>query len=351
MTRTRAVALVNGPWQAISLAASLRHLRPSGGLLAVLVDMNQGSRLCETTKQILSANGIADTLCIPTGTSCAQAEQRMHEVTRGALGEVELVATYGVHRPMARFLCNLASRAELLVYEDGLRAYVSDPSPAPRASRWLRAAAYLLGRRSGMAWRDPRLERGRVAHALLLTNSLEPPRQAQAGTLHRVPKEHVQHAITRARPPFAERLDRPYLLIVGQYYAALKQMSHALELERYAEAAREAERRGLTPVWRGHIRSEDPLYERLRCLCPSLRNFNELVDDPSYPLELYHPLFDARCAGAVSFSSSALFYLRELYQVPTYTLLDAAMVRRMNYPHRDGCALALAKLPQLLPAA
>ncbi len=352
MTGTRAVALVNGPWQAITLAASLRQVQPPGALLAVLLDMSEGSRLCETTRHILRANGIENTACVPAGSSRSRAEKLLREAARGALAEVKLVATYGVHRPMARFLCNLMGRAELLVYEDGLRAYVNgDSSPTARASRWLRSAAFLLGRRFGMAWRDPRLKRDHVAHALLLTSTLPAPHAAQNGTLHGVPKEHVRDAIMRAKPAFTERLDRPYFLIVGQYYAALKQMSSAVELERYAAAAGEAERRGVTPVWRGHIRNEDTLYETLKQRCPSLLNFDELVDDPSYPLELYDSLFDARCAGVVSFSSSALFYLRELYAVPSYTLLDATLVRRMNYPHRDGCALALAKLPQLLPAA
>ncbi|HTU57454.1 MAG TPA: polysialyltransferase family glycosyltransferase, partial [Polyangiales bacterium] len=216
---------------------------------------------------------------------------------------------------------------------------------------WLRPAAFLLGRRFGMAWRDPRIGRDRVEHALLLTGTLQAPREAHGGTLHRVAKEHVQSAIARARPAFTEALDGPYFLIVGQYYATLRQMSRSEELGRYAAAAEEATRRGFTPVWRGHIRNDDRYYDELKQRCPSLRNFSELVDDPSYPLELYDSLFDARCAGAASFSSSALFYLRELYGVATYTLLDAGMVQRMNYPHRDGCGLALSQLPHLLPAA
>jgi hypothetical protein len=216
------------------------------------------------------------------------------------------------------------------------------------------AAAQAWGvfdREFGMAWTVVPKTR-EFAYCVLLGERLPLPARLREAEVHHIPKQALQHSLAAIEPPrLRQKPAAPFVLIVGQYYAQLKQMSAGTELDAYSAAAREIVRRGQIPVWRGHIRKHDAFFIPLKAACPALQNFSELVEDASLPLELYADLFTGACAGAVSFSSSALFYLQYVHGIETHTLLSDALIARMNHPHREACVLAHTHLPRFASAA
>jgi hypothetical protein len=350
------LCLINGPWQALSLAASLRELglaAPETRLVGLLVDMPGAGPLQAATCRILRANGVTELHGVPRETALGSLPASIRALERRAaveLARVDMVAAYGVHRPIARYVLNLCPRADILLYEEGLRTYVgSEGSWQARAGAGL---ARLWGRVDPtfeLAFRPPRSRKRDYAYALLLGDRLPLPAELHGARVHHVSSRHLRDAMAGVSAPGVRELpERPYTLIVGQYYARLKQISRQAELEAYALAALHIAARGQIPIWRGHPREGDATFGALRARCPSLRDFGELAEDTSLPLELYADLFGPRCAGVVSFSSSALFYLGRLHGVAAHTLLDPAWVQDMSSPHRDACALALAHVPRFL---
>lgn len=347
------LCLVNGPWQALSLAASLRELAASARhakCVALLVDMEEGSSFHGATARILRANGLVELHTIAKSTPLSALAEVVRAIERASsieLADVSSVLTYGVHRPIARYLVSLTGRAKVVIYEEGLRNYVPPSSSIRERARirlaqtWGRVAPNF-----GKAWTFPQESARTLEYCLLLGRRLPTPLPLRNATVHHVSDIHLQSAIATA-PTSARRTENvgPFVIMVGQYYARLKQMSVEQELEAYAQAARSIVQRGQTPVWRGHIRETDAYFEQLRRRCPELCNFNQLVDDASLPLELHSDLLTNGCAGAVSFSSSALFYLHHLYGLSTQTLLTEQMIHPMNYPHREACLLALQHIP------
>lgn len=347
------LAIVNGAFQATSLLAALRELGlPPGAvdLRVILVDMLPQSLLHQVTRRILEAAGVQRMWLLAPSTKVQAFPAALADAERALelrMQELTTLAVYGVHRPVARFFANRAPQAKLLIYEDGTRAYLGAP---PALRRYLHAfrdqGARLLGSAFADAFREPRHEAREVSYALLLSDLLAPPPDVLLSTLVRVRSESLRKVMQACTPRVKRmQLERPFILLIGQYYARLKQLSEQEELALYRKATARIVERGLIPVWRGHIREEDRLFATLKQTFPTLRSFDELVDEPGFPLEFYAALFEGPCAGAVSFSSSALFYLKQLYQLPTYTMVDERLVASMNHPHRDGCKLALDNLP------
>lgn len=324
---------------------------PETRIATVLVDMEAGSRFFEVTSEILEAHQLRERCHIPKAINplrMARARKAIEAQLGLPIAEIPLIVTFGYHRPVSRYFCNHATGARLVFYEEGLRTYVDQaPMLGARSGRRIDNLWSLADRSLTKLSVDPAFAHRAVEYTLLLSDQIAPPPSVARHTLRRLPAEALRRVLNDAKPAAARELraappaDRQAALIVGQYYAQLKQMDEEKELAIYVDAANTIVQRGLVPVWRGHIRERDLLYERLKQRCSALRNFAEFVDDPSYPLEFHVDFFSEQCACVVSLASSALFYLNYLYDIPAYTLLDAEMTSAMQYPHKDACAFAL----------
>jgi Alpha-2,8-polysialyltransferase (POLYST) len=345
------VCLVNGPFQALSLSAWLRSRSAAGETIqpfAVLVDMDPASQLHAATSRILRANGVVRTYTIPASTGVhgfGAAVRALEGAIDLRLGRVRMVASYGTHRPVARFLLGLMPDAELVIYEEGLRIYVPSQGDVRERLRMKLAGAWgMIDRSFGRAWTAAPQPVARRRVSLLLGERLPVPDRLRASRVELVPHARLRESIAALADPARQAPvlpDQPYGVIVGQYYARLSQMSEQTEHDAYLSAARALLSRGILPIWRGHIRTEDTTFRRLKDACPALRSFDELVGEATLPLECHASVFSDACRAVVSFSSSALFYLPLLYGTPAYTLLTPELVARMRYPHREGGRLAL----------
>ena len=349
--RNAALCIVNGPFQALSLVASLRQLGrlPGDGLCALLVDMESDSVLQRATSSVLAQSGIDMHFVVskhlaprdwPRRLAAIEAEAAM------AFGSIETLFTYGLHRPIARYLAHVASRARIVIYEEGLRTYVaSEPSARERARLRVAGLWGLVDPDFGMAWSLPRPGTRDIAYCLLLGERLPLPETLLRARVTLVGEQALRATLSALSSP-TPRCTPPAkaILIVGQYYARLKQMTRAAELAAYSAAAIEITRRGCVPIFRGHLRDDDDLFPELATRCPELRNFSEFFDDAGLPLELYASMFPEHCVGAVSFSSSALYYLRYLYGIDTCTLLSPRHIERMKLSASRGVC---ARSPEL----
>jgi len=339
------LSLVNGPWQALSLVATLRSRKGElpTEVVALLVDMVHGSAFHAATTRILQSHGVVQLYTIPASVSLGKLPSTLAQLHGEGLRmeHVRWIATYGMHRPVARYLLNVLPKARVLIYEEGLRAYVPPNTSLRDRLRMKLARAWgIVDRDFGLGWTPPRAW-SEAEYSLLLSDRLPLPAATQKARTHFVPTEHLQAAIATLPAPTVRDLPaRPYALIIGQYYARLKQMSPQVELETYVASARAILARGHVPIWKGHARERDDLFLALRERCAEVRNFSDFVDDASLPVELYRDFFGARCAAAISLSSSALFYIARLHGIPTFTLLTEPMLRRMRHPHVDACRLA-----------
>jgi Alpha-2,8-polysialyltransferase (POLYST) len=346
------LCLVNGPWQALSLAAVLRERGARDEARGVLVDMDPASELHAATREVLRANGITCTFTIPGSTPIRglRAQLAELEAALGApLARLRTVYTYGVHRPVARYVLSAMPTSSVVVYEEGLRTYVPLEGGARERLRFGLAGAWgKLDREFGRAWTEPPQPPSARRYALLLGERMSLPAGVAAAQVEHIAREQLVASVQAVPEPALRAVPaRGYGVIVGQYYARLAQLREADELAAYVRAARLLVERGLVPVWRGHIRQTDTLFEPLKAACPELRSFRELVADSSLPLECHASVFGPACRAVVSFSSSALFYLPVLYGTRAYTMLSPDQPARMNHPHRDACLLALAHVPPL----
>jgi hypothetical protein len=350
--QTTLLCLVNGPWQALSLVAALRQCQLDlsvSSAVALLVDMPEGSSLQQATARILRAHGIDRQHTLDHGLALRALPARLSALRRAGvldLRAVHTVMTYGMHRPVARYLLNSTPAARVVVYEEGLRAYVPPNTSLRDRLRFRLARTWgRIDRDFGKGWKAPRAWRD-VEYALLLADQLPLPEATRQARVHRVEARHLRAALDALPAPRVRDLpERPYVLLVGQYYARLRQLTPTRELSLYSEAVQAIQARGQVAVWRGHLREHDTLFEQLQQRCPGLRSFSDFVDDPGLPLELYADFFGSRCVATVSMSSSALFYLRHIHGTPAYTLLTDALVAPMRYPHKPACLLALRHLP------
>lgn len=361
MKKRNVLILVNGPWQAVSCIAALRtlgFLSGGGEIYCLVVDMEKDSFFYKATTDLLLRFGIGRTFFVTKKISPRLLLKKADEIERAfgiSFSAIDELLIFGYHRPVARFFCGKCLNAEITVYEEGIRTYIDKGLGAEKGLRKIRR---LFDPAYAQICVDERFYEKAARVCLLLSPILEFENIYKNSKVIEIEKSLLSSLLLSATAPFEKEgrgdsamsatkkdLQWPYperfMLIVGQYYSNLNQMSEAEELAVYKDAATAIKKMGCRPVWRGHIRMNDAFFSALKSACPSLVNFNDIVETPYYPLEFFaHGLGD-KCAGLVSISSSSLYYFKHLTAAPTYTLADDSVVENMKSPHADACRLAM----------
>lgn len=111
--------------------------------------------------------------------------------------------------------------------------------------------------------------------------------------------------------------DKNKVLVLGQCFSLWGLFSWEEELNIYSEIISLLLEYNFIPIWKEHPRMTQPFYRELTSQHSSLKTL-ELNLHYSYPIELFvKPL---NLMGCVSLTSTSLFYLKDLFKIPTYTL-------------------------------
>lgn len=105
-------------------------------------------------------------------------------------------------------------------------------------------------------------------------------------------------------------------LVLGQCFSEWKLLSWEEELEIYSKIFSILTEHNFTLLWKEHPRMTQPFYKELTSRYSAI-NPLELNLHFSWPIELFvKPL---NLVGCVSITSTSLFYLKDLFDIPTYT--------------------------------
>lgn len=340
--------VVNGPWQAAVCIAALksRHIHAeTANIFCLIVDVQNDSHMYRVTEKLLLASGISNIFFVPKETSLKGVAQKVSVIEKQfqvGFPQMDDILVYGYHRAIARFFCTQCTQARVTVYEEGIRTYTAPCFPAKKGlSYLLRKLRAALDTPYRQALMHPLLY-PRVHHVCLLISDLLPLPDIypNARVTPIAPATMVEVLASVRAPGIKWPHSQKMVLIAGQYYSLLKQMSKETEQRLYRDAAEKILDAGYLPVWRGHIRETDVLFDKLKARCPRLINFSDAVSDPHYPLEFYAAQLQDTCSAMVSISSSSLYYFKKITRIPSYSLIDDAIVRGMTRFHRETCSLA-----------
>jgi hypothetical protein len=266
--------------------------------------------------------------------------------------EVEAVWTSKIFTPHEKFVLACHPIAGIHLYEEGLHSFVQKaftPGSHP-LEIFIPRIAYRALRQ---AWHGPRgrwwsvaapgvsaLQAARIEGAwLLLGRTLGAPDYIPLESVQTINTEHVREVIESLPVPETalteDPPDTPPFLVLGQCFSRWDRMTWEEELRFYAARLAIIRDRGYPIVWKDHPRAEPPfgpaLVEELG------RDVVTLIDLPqAWPVEVVASRL--KLAGCATVSSSALFYLHLLYDIPTYTLADAEHLDLVSY--KDFSAIA-----------
>ena len=349
---SNALVLINGPWQCVVALATLRSLQSEGHHLQpffLIVDLEIGSDIHQTVSSIIGKAEAHRCYSLDKRMGARELQAASLHVRRNFAVDFERIATvitFGFHRPVSRFFCNICRFAEIVFYEEGLRTFVPPELYGDSRLQYVWRRACGVGRpayRRTLA--DARLWKRLGGVSTILSAEFSLP--SRYTHLLRIDcRSEARELISRFPDELGPvRRLPPFVLVVGQYYATLNQLTAVEERRLYLTAVHRIAAAGLSPVWRGHIREVDEVYAYLRQQCDELIGFSDIFPRSALPLEFYGPYLRESCAGVVSLSSSALFYLNAFFEIPTYTLLTPGLSRKMRQPHRATCALVRQHIP------
>ncbi len=345
--------LGNGPWQLIMAAAAGRQAGPdaagNGTDTVGLYAMQPGSAIGQTAQhfaEVLFPEArclwLNEQLDPPIG-SRAELAARC-EALYDAMGTREAAEVWlsKLFAPAEKCVLAAYPAAALQLYEEGLHFYV--PQPCPPACDWREAGAPHLWPRIVRAGVRPR--RWPVRHIAM--NGLYPPHLARVAGVWQSPAEDVRLPGHLARMP-ARRVSRetllgvldalacpvpdlpdepPRLLVLGQCFYRYGILPWQAEAAFYERSVGRILARGYRVWWKEHPRTE-------HAFLPALQEAFDTGRVRAFPLEAPWPVELAATrmplAGCAAVSSSALFYLRDLFGLPTYTMAEPTLTRRIRY--------------------
>ena len=349
----KVLLLINGPWQASLCIAALKTALVSDRthrILPLIVDADTGTFFHSFTTKILAQEGLTDFFEIEKKVSPSRLAAYKTQIERKFdvdFSQIDEVFTFGTHRSVSVYFCNAAENAHIYLYEEGLRSYLSQTSARANVFQRLYATLVSWVSRDALLYYSVKQLKDRISGLyLLLQNSGKLHGGQSDYRTYPIDPEAVKQIMGRVGDIAVHAAGRcKIVLIVGQYYASLKQLSPEMEYRTYLNAAQSIVEKGFVPVWRGHIRQEDLLFERLKAACPELTSFNDMVSCPYYPLEFYTKLLVEHCAAVVSISSSSLLYFDYLFGIPAFTLCTEELIATMKSPHKESCELVRRVLP------
>lgn len=368
MGRTR-ITLAAGPWQIVTAAAALEQAdRCAGGRpyqdILVLYGVNpKAEALVRTMEAVASAVRswervvwAIDTLSEPTyerrwdnhlyRPDLKRLLRNVVERIGVAPAEVTELFVCTLHTPAEKLVVEAYPGAAIALYEEGLQNYVPQrPNAWPGIARWGNDTREALAEAAGALVTDPiqtrRIFRGwscvggrhlaRVqALYLYITRDLGVAAPYQDVPLQVIDHEVLRTVISRCAslaPAEEDTAGRDHdaqsankVLVLGQCYAMFDWITRDREIDVYAGAVRTLLEQGRTVLWKDHPRLPQSYFGEIAERCG-------VVNDPSrFRLASLPPVLPVEfvadrlgLVGCVAGTSSALFYLRHLYNIPTFS--------------------------------
>lgn len=351
------VGCINGPWQAVTLAAAWRTraggIPPSARRILFVTKGHDGDRTVETAKSLGPiVPGVEQTLVVgpelkfDAFLDVEKFKQRIHAAT-GLSPDAEMELWLGSAGDWAEaLLCAAFPRASIHVFEDGIGTYVkgafaqkfSEPMSADRFSSDLKKLFYRLGTyfssgdgvKSALAAKKAmQSSSGRIAdYHLFLARWLV---DAEVRSAHRVTvidPEIMKGCLRDAAKILALDFVSPWspganpLILLGQCFHVSGLGSAEQECAIYAGIVNQCLDRGFTVYWKGHPRLGDEFFETLRRSASRPDQLFPFPGPASVPLEI--SLYNVPPDGLMvaSAMSTSLFYMPRLLSIPSRQFAD-----------------------------
>ncbi len=243
------------------------------------------------------------------------------------------------------WLCKLIDQAEkivaesypdaaIAVYEDGLHTYV----PQEDWQLWdasLISQPKKLARKISCRVKEAKtsfncLNKGGLCHKHIARISKAYCLNCDRLPLPRYLKPHQQKIesqsiidtldiINKAIAPLSSiSQGKNYFLILGQCFSRWNLISWSDELKIYRQIFKTITELNLVPIWKEHPRADRAFFPHLAENCP-LEPI-ELNVHYAWPIELFARQLNLQ--GCVSVTSTSLFNLKSLFEIPTYTVAN-----------------------------
>lgn len=354
---TTVICSAVGPWQVITLAASLRHDRsaPRTDERYTLLLHGQRTRAMEAVTEAL-ANSLwkwdqviwmDDLDGSPVQCGLSQYLKRIGRLER-QMQTLHLVADEiwvgKLWSHAESTLVELFPRATIISYEDGLHSYVNKDLGSrgwsafdfrqPRSSLRLALAGATrvsrFARLSGSGIPQHHLARLRVYYGVLAQH-LRPGHPIPTEKVVPLPRQLMKDVLAMARAAVGVAEPRtktkPRALVLGQCFSSFGCMSWTLERVMYSRSISQILSAGYEVEWKEHPRAEKPFGPTIQGT--SGVDFEISQVPPAIPIDLI--ISPATYDLVVGLTSTSLIYCQVLHNVPSASLtMGSALLSHDN---------------------
>lgn len=333
-----------GTWQLVVVAAALRQTRVEQGIESEDYLVLYGYKLSDRLKDWMTH--LAEHLWaweklmwvesppnLATATIDSDQLASVYQHTNGL--DVDEIWVCKVCEWFEKQMIDAYPRSKIVVYEDGTLNYIPKAytcsfnlltliRPQRLIRQTLRGFAHhpqhCLREQGICAKQISRLEKS----FLCLSPMLPVPKYLSRSPVFPIKTTYLLESIEAAarlwsnkQPLLPEALNQQdVMLVLGSCYNKWLLMSWEHELEVYYRAIHLLLERGYAVVWKEHPRIDQPFFPELDKRTRSER-FKELKAPLELPVELF--VSELPLVGCVAPISTSLFYLRQVFDIPTYT--------------------------------
>ncbi len=263
----------------------------------------------------------------------------------------------------AKFILETYQKAAIILYEDGLHSYVSyehidlldthnlitKKELKLLLKRFIlrQAKPYDIINKRGLCQRH--LNRLKRVHLSLL-NYLPVPEYMNQAVIKKIQAESLITSVKAIQRNIKlnnilnsrKSLDNN-VLVLGQCFSKWEIISWQEEFKLYKNICSTLIHNNLVPLWKEHPRVNKPFYDSLVNELPSVKKI-DLNFHYSWPIEIFLDQLDIK--ACVAATSTSLFYLKEIFEIPTYTFAHE-LPNLSNQEFSSMADIVINKIPKL----
>ena len=246
--------------------------------------------------------------------------------------------------PLEKIAIDTYEDSPIVLYEDGLWVFAPQKLYSREfSSRFLLYPRKLIKlikskqiKKKGMLHykikgvRQDHLQRLKMAY-LYLSKYMSAPKYLENIPKEQILSENIRSALYKARENIYEKVivkenknsfSNSFLVLAQNFSKNNKMVKRNEELNCYLYVVTALINQGYKVYWKEHPRTNWKFFEEIssKLNFQQLNNFYELEVPFSYPVELF--VEELNIKGCVSCTSSALFSIRDLFDIPTFTAVD-----------------------------
>ncbi|MGB8700725.1 MAG: polysialyltransferase family glycosyltransferase [Thermosynechococcaceae cyanobacterium] len=375
--KIKRLIFATGPWQIIIALSAMRQESTSSSLsyedhlflyFYRIPDetkqiMLQIANLLGDWKSIIQINeAFLDTALIEVNqTSFLQYSNNIKKIINiDKINEIWICLMAG---KLEKLLIESYLEADIVIYEDGLCMYAKeigynrflDKNYISMARKLKHESINFIRRKSNNIYIynntglvNKHVDRLTKAY-LFLSKMLHYPDYLKKASIKQINNDSIEDSIMtiNRNNKFFQALDKnkysePMVLVLSQCFSKWHRMSWDEELSIYKQALKTIIQHGLTPLWKEHPRADRPFLKSLLEENLDIQPI-ELNIHFSWPVELL--IHRINILSCVSISSSSLFYIKELFNIPTYTLADELIFSKLSKHDTEIAKLASKEIP------